>query len=65
MLSQQRTKHMRSIKEIKQDIEALKQQISINEMSNDGYYLTPQYKEDCRKKFELEQELRKASEKNR
>lgn len=30
---------MRSIKEIKQDLEALKQQISINEMSNDGYYL--------------------------
>lgn len=56
---------MRSIKEIKQDIEALKQQISINEMSNDGYYVSRQYKEDCRRKFELKQELRKAQEKNR
>lgn len=59
---QQRTKHMRSIKEIKQDIEALKQQISINEMSNDGYCLSPQCKDDDRRMFELKQELRKATE---
>lgn len=56
---------MRSIKEIKQDLEALKQQISINEMSNDGYYLSRQCKEDGRRMFELKQELRKATEMKR
>lgn len=53
---------MRSIKEIKQDIEALRQQININEMSNDGYCLSRQCKEDDRRMFELKQELRIATE---
>lgn len=56
---------MRPTTEIKQDLERLKNRMKFCEMSNDGYYLTPQYKKDCRRKFELEQELRKASEKNR
>lgn len=56
---------MKPTNEIKQDIEALKQQISIHEMSDDSYYVSQQYKEDCRRKFELEQELRKAQEKNK
>lgn len=50
---------MRPVTEIKQDLERLKNRMEFCEMSNDGYYLTPQYKEDCRRKFELEQELQK------
>jgi hypothetical protein len=50
---------------LKQDLERLKNRIKFREMSDDGYYVSRQYKEDCRRKFELEQELRKAQEKNR
>ena len=50
---------MRPVTEIKQDLERLKNRMEFCGMSNDGYYLTPQYKEDCRRKFELEQELQK------
>lgn len=56
---------MRTTNEIKQDLERLKNRIKFREMSDDGYYVSRQYKEDCQRKFELEQELRKAQEKNR
>lgn len=56
---------MRTTNEIKQDLERLKNRIKFREMSDDGYYVSRQYKEDCRRKFELEQELRKEQEKNR
>lgn len=56
---------MRPTNEIKQDLERLKNRIKFREMSDDGFYVSRQYKEDCRRKFELEQELRKAQEKNR
>ena len=50
---------------LKQDLERLKNRIKFREMRADGYYVSRQYKEDCRRMFELEQELRKAQEKNR
>lgn len=31
----------------------------LSALSNDSYFLSAQYKEDCRRKFELEQELQK------
>ena len=54
---------MRGIKEIKQDIEELKQLIRLSEISDDGYCLTPQCKENERTLFALKQELRQVTEK--
>ena len=54
---------MRKATEIKKDIEALQQQIRIREISDDGYCLTPQRKEDERTLFALKQELRQVTEK--
>lgn len=43
---------------IKQQIAKLKTQIRLNELSNDSYYLSRQYKEDTRALFELEKMLK-------
>ena len=37
-----------------QEIIALKEQIRLREIADDGYFLSKQYKEDCRQLFELE-----------
>ena len=44
---------------IKQQIKHLQQQINLRELSNDSYYLSQQYKEDCRTMYELKKLLAK------
>lgn len=43
--------------DINEQIEELKQQISIRELSDDGYYISSQYKEDCRRMLALQKLL--------
>lgn len=43
---------------IKTQIAKLKTQIRLNELSNDTYYLSRQYKEDYRALYELEKMLK-------
>lgn len=38
---------------IRQQINHLQQQINLRELSDDSYYLSPQYKEDHRRMYEL------------
>ena len=51
---------MRGIKEIKKDIEDLKQQIRLSEIGDDGYYLSKQRKEDDLTMAYLREELKQA-----
>lgn len=55
---------MRGINEIKKDIEALKKQIRISEISDDGYYLSKQRKEDDLTMAYLREELKQAEQNN-
>lgn len=55
---------MRKATEIKKDIEALKQQIRISEISDDGYYLSKQRKEDDLTMAYLREELKQAEQGN-
>ena len=52
-------KKMRTIADIQMDLLRLKNRMHLSALSNDSYFLSAQYKEDCRRKFELEQELQK------
>lgn len=58
-------KKMRTIADIQMDLLRLKNRMQLSALSNDSYFLSAQYKEDCRKKFELEQELQKKWETKR
>lgn len=49
----------KEIERIKKEIQSLKDSIQINELSNDSYYLSWQYKRDNQRKWELEEELKK------
>lgn len=56
---------MRTIADIQMDLLRLKNRMQLSALSNDSYFLSAQYKEDCRRKFELEQELQKKWETKR
>lgn len=49
----------KEIERIKKEIQSLKHRIKLNELSNDSYFLSLQYKRDNQRKFELEEELKK------
>ena len=59
-----KVKKMRGIKEIKKDIEELKQHIRLSEIGDDGYYLSKQRKEDELTMAYLREELKQAEQNN-
>lgn len=44
--------------DIEQKIKELKQQIKLRQIADDGYFISFQYKEDCRELFELQTKLK-------
>lgn len=56
---------MSKVEELKTAIQKHKDYMAIQEMSNDGYYISRQYKEDKQHLYELEQALKKENEHER
>lgn len=56
---------MSKVEELKTAIQKHKDYMAIQEMSNDGYYISRQYKEDKQHLYELEQLLKKENEHER
>jgi len=43
---------------IEQELEIMEQEIRLKEIGNDGYYLSREYKQDCRRVYLLRQRLK-------
>ena len=56
---------MSKVEELKKAIQKHKDYMAIQEMSNDSYYISRQYKEDTQHLYELEQSLKKENEHER